>query len=84
MRRDETSAPNPSTSQQAGEKGAQNQKDGQAQKGNKDQKAKEEKDSNNLLATLMGPEGLGSIKGNAHHGIGLFPVSVPLHNHHTS
>lgn len=45
----------------------------------KDKKEKDAKDSNNLLANLMGPEGLGSIKGNAQHGVGLFPVSRGLH-----
>ncbi|KAJ5333872.1 uncharacterized protein N7506_007655 [Penicillium brevicompactum] len=42
--------------------------------GTKDKKEKDAKDSNNLLANLMGPEGLGSIKGNAQHGVGLFPA----------
>ncbi|KAJ5972950.1 uncharacterized protein N7479_002868 [Penicillium vulpinum] len=38
------------------------------------QKGKESKTSGGLLAQLMGKEGLGSIAGNSHHGVGLFPM----------
>jgi hypothetical protein len=68
VRRDESSAPKSNSPQQSAGKGAQ------SQKGSGNEKGKDDKQSNNLLAELMGPKGLGSIKGNAHHGVGLFPV----------
>jgi hypothetical protein len=38
-----------------------------------DPKPKNEQ-SKGLLGELMGKNGLGAIKGNSHHGLGLFPV----------
>lgn len=78
MRRDETAAPKSEGTQSTEQQGAPAQQGSQAQKGSEsqqDNKATEGKQSNNLLTELMGPKGLGSIKGNAKHGIGLFPVS---------
>ena len=42
--------------------------EGQGKKG-------ESKGSSNPLKELAGASGLGGIFGNAHHGLGLFPVS---------
>ncbi|KAJ5780240.1 hypothetical protein N7457_005400 [Penicillium paradoxum] len=44
------------------------------QPGSDAQKGKEDKNSGGLLAGLMGPKGLGGIKGNSEHGLGLFPM----------
>jgi hypothetical protein len=39
-----------------------------------DPKEPKNEQSKGLLGQLMGKNGLGAIKGNAHHGLGLFPV----------
>lgn len=63
MRRDESAAPKASEGQQGNQKGA------------KSQEGKESESSGGLLGELMGKDGLGGIlKGNANHGVGLFPV----------
>ncbi|CAG7924992.1 unnamed protein product [Penicillium olsonii] len=42
--------------------------------GSKDDKSKESKKPDTLFSTLMGPEGLGQLKGNSNgHGVGLLP-----------
>lgn len=80
MRRDESAAPKSNSPQQSAEqgtqsqKGSENQKGSESEKGNAYQKGKDDKKSNSLLAELLGPNGLGSIKGNTQHGVGLLPV----------
>ncbi|CAI7645753.1 unnamed protein product [Penicillium glandicola] len=59
MRRDETAAPKANEGQQGNQKGTEN---------------KESESSGGLLAELFGKNGLGGIKGNAEHGVGLFPM----------
>jgi hypothetical protein len=44
------------------------------QKGAGNEAAKESSSSSGLLGELMGKNGLGALKGNAHHGIGIGPV----------
>ena len=41
-----------------------------------DPKKPKNEQSKGLLGELMGKNGLGAIKGNSHHGLGLFPVCV--------
>ncbi|CAI7671171.1 unnamed protein product [Penicillium discolor] len=45
-----------------------------APKANEDQKAKESESSGGLLGGLMGENGLGGLKGNSEHGLGLLPM----------
>ncbi|OQD93184.1 hypothetical protein PENSOL_c034G10362 [Penicillium solitum] len=61
-KRDESAAPKANEGQQGNQKGAENQE------------AKESESSGGLLGGLMGENGLGGLKGNSEHGVGLLPM----------